>query len=306
MSIEPDRLEIAAADRAGEGGELGPLGSQTERRLPDHEGERQSLALELEIGDVHGAARRHPVVLLLVDVGHPGFHRRVGRHRAGELVDPLELHRLANVGQIQLALDREIHVGIRDRGPEHHGGFDRIAADPQVEPVELHHGAVGAAAGVGERQIQEDRTGRKRKIGILEGGVVHLGVDRKRREGAVAILALHPAVHGEAARGLHLVEVAGVHRRHQRQDAAEVGARRLEREIEAQELAHRFGGTGDAELEVVEAELGVLEGVGFLVQVGPRVGGEADLHPVEIGDPGEAHADGVGVKPSLDIDLASG
>ena len=49
------------------------------------------------------------------------------------------------------------------------------AAEPHLEAVELHDGAVGAAARIGERQIQEDRAGWKRKIGILEGGVVHLG-----------------------------------------------------------------------------------------------------------------------------------
>ena len=172
-----------------------------------------------------------------------------------------------------------------------------------MEPVQLHHGAVGAAAGIGERQIQEDRTGRERQIGILEGGVVHLGIQREGREGAVAILALDPAVHGKVARRLHLVEVAGVDRRHQRQNAAEVGAGCLECQVETEQLADGAGRSVDPELEIVEAELGVLEDVGFLSQVGPGIGGEAELHPVEIGNPGKGDARGVGVEPSLDIDL---
>ena len=54
-------------------------------------GLRSAAALDREVGHVHRAARRDPVVLLLVDVRHPGAHRRVGRDGAGELVDPLEL-----------------------------------------------------------------------------------------------------------------------------------------------------------------------------------------------------------------------
>ena len=39
------------------------------------------------------------------------------------------------------------------------------------------------------------------------------------------------------------------------------------------------GRAGDAEREVVEPELGVLEGVGLLGQVGLHVGGEVELAP---------------------------
>ena len=169
-------------------------GSEPERRLLDRQGMGQGLALEGEVGDVHAAARRDLAVLLLVDGRHPGAHRRVGRDGAGELVDPLELDRATEVGQIQLALDLEIHVGIGQRRLEHQRRIHRVGAEQQVEAVELHHGAVGAAAGIGERQIQEDGAGREREIGILERGVVHLGVQRERREGAVAVLALDPAV----------------------------------------------------------------------------------------------------------------
>ena len=56
-------------------------------------------------------------------------------------------------------------------------------------------------------------------------------------------------------------------------------------EVEAEQLAGRLGRAGDAELEIVEAELGVLEGVGFPGQVGLHVGGEAELDAVEVGMP---------------------
>jgi hypothetical protein len=107
----------------------------------------------------------------------------------------------------------------------------------------------------------------------------------------------------EAARRLHLVEIVGVDRRYQRQDAPEVRTRRLEREVEADPLARRLGRAGDAELEVVEAEVGLLEDVGLVRQIGLDVRDQAELHPVEIGDTGKDHAHGVGVEPGLDIHL---
>jgi len=80
----------------------------------------------------------------------------------------------------------------------------------------------------------------------------------------------------------------GVDRRHQRQDAEELGAGRLEREIEPEELAGRASRAGDAELEVVETEIGGLEGVDFVRQVGGDIGVETQPYPVEVGQAGKA------------------
>ena len=127
-----------------------------------------------------------------------------------------------------------------------------------------------------------------------------LALMRERREGAVAVLALDLAVDREAARGLHLVEVVGVDRRHQRQDAAEVGAGRVEGEVEPEVLPADARRAGDAELEVVEPELGVLEGVGLLRQVGLRRRRETEPDPVEIRDAGKGDAHRIGVGLGLD------
>ena len=54
--------------------------------------------------------------------------------------------------------------------------------------------------------------------------------------------------------------------------------------------------------EVVEPELGVLEGVGLLGQVGLHVGGEAEPDAVEVGNAGEGDAHRVGVGLGLDGD----
>ncbi len=278
-------------------------GLKPERRLLDRQWQGQRLALEGEVGNIDCATGGDPVVALLVDVRHPRLDRCICHDGAGELVDVLELDGAADVGQIQPALDREIHVGIRDRRSHHQRCFDRIAANPKMKPVEIDHGAVGASARIGQRQIEEDRTGREREIGILERGVVHLGVQRERREGAVAVLALDPGVHRKVARRLHLIEITGVHRRHQREDAPEIGARRPECQIQPEQLADGTDRSRYAELEVVEAELGIVEDVGLLGEVGPGIGGEAELHPVEIGNAAEGHARGIGVEPSLHVYL---
>ena len=125
-----------------------------------------------------------------------------------------------------------------------------------MELLQADDGAVGAAAGVGDREVHGDIPRGEREIGVLEGGVVHLGVERKGRERVLAVLALDAAVDGDRAGGLHLLEVVGVDGGDQRQDVPELRAGRGEREVEGELLTGRSGGARDAELEVVEAELG--------------------------------------------------
>ena len=52
--------------------------------------------------------------------------------------------------------------------------------------------------------------------------------------------------------------------------------------------------------EVVETEIGGLESVDLVGQIGGDVGIETQPNPVEIGDAGKAHAHGIGVGFGLD------
>src|SRR6185312_10401151 len=110
----------------------------------------------------------------------------------------------------------------RDRGPQGQRRIDRVPPDQQVELLQLEQGAVSAAAGVAEGEVHADVPRGEREIGILEGGVVYLEVERERGEGAVAVLALDRAFDREGSRRLHLREVMGVDRRHEGEDTAEI------------------------------------------------------------------------------------
>ena len=113
---------------------------------------------------------------------------------------------------------------------------DRILAEHDVKSVELDDGAVGAAAGIHEREIDEDGARRKREVRVLERGVVHLRGDRKRRDDVLVVIALHTPLERKCSGRLHLVEVVRVDRWHERKNVPEVGGGRLERKIEREPL----------------------------------------------------------------------
>ena len=186
-------LEVAAPDRAGERLELGPPGRQLERRLLDRERAGQGLGLDREIPHVHRAARRDPVVLSLVHPGHPGPHRRIGRDAAGQLLHPIELDGASDVGEVHRAGEPGVHVGVGDRRPQHEPGVYRVLPQDEVQPAQVHHRAVGAAAGIRDAEVEEDVARRERQVGVAEGRVVHLGAEGERGERVVAVVALDPA-----------------------------------------------------------------------------------------------------------------
>src|SRR5689334_21876313 len=136
-----------------------------------------------------------------------------------------------------------------------------------MKAVEVDHGAVGTPARIAEGEIHDDVSRGKREIGILERRVVYLGVQLERRECAVTVLALDHPQYADVARCLHPAEVVRIDRWDEREDAPEVLVRCSEAEVQALELAGRLGGTAHAEIEIVKAHLGGLEGVGLLSQI---------------------------------------
>ena len=88
------------------------------------------------------------------------------------------------------------------------------------------------------RSMTMSRAGSGRS-GYWKAPLSTLALSASDGKGAVAVLALDLAVDRDRARRLHLVEVVGVDRRHQREDAPELGAGRAEGEVEADVLRRR-------------------------------------------------------------------
>ena len=286
MTGEP---EVAVPDRAGERPQLGAPGREPERCLADREREGKRIGLHLDLAEVDAAAGRDPVVLRLVHPGHPGAHRRVRGHRAGQLVALLELERSAQLREVERPLHPCVQVGIRDWRPYHQPRVDRVLADHEMQAAQVHYRAVGAAPGIRDAEVEEDVPRGKREIGVAEGAAVHLRVEGEGREGALAVLALDSSVHRERARGPHRLEVPGVDRGHERQDVLEVGVGRPEPQVEAQAILRGGDAAGEGEEQLVEADAALLEREGLLRQVGRDVRAQVEPYAVEVRNTGELH-----------------
>ncbi len=296
---------VAAADARHERRELGAARGETEPRRVDREGVRQRLRAEGEPRDVHRARRGDAVVLARVHPRLPRAHLDVGGHEPGELAHVVQLDGARQVGEIDAPRELELHVGIAHRRPQHQPAVHRPAAHRGVEALHSHHGAVHVAARVVDREVERDVLRREREVGIAKGAVLHLRADRERREDARPVLPLHLAGHGHGARGLHALEVARVDGGDEREDVAEVGAGRGEREVERGRALAERDRTGEVEDQVVHAEPVVGECEALRAHVGRHVGVERHGHSAQVRHPRHAERDAARAHVRAEVQLVA-
>ena len=239
-------------------GELGPLRGEPQPGLLDGHGVRQGVGPEGDVVGLRPAAGRDAVVLAALDPGLARPERRVGRDGALQLLDALHRHRPPQGGQVQRPGHPQIHVGVRDGGPERQGEVDRILADDGVQGIQRHHGAVQVAAGVRRPQVERQVAGREGEVGIAEAAAPHRRLQLEPGERAPAPAPLHPARQGHGAGRLHRRELLRVQAGHQGEEAADVvlgargrpgppcGRRRRRSPIRTRRAPGRRAGAGSA------------------------------------------------------------